>query len=264
MENVERWISHSAMSDTGRHAAAVAELLHGISALNSVVQGLLIHSDWLGTYGVCESDFDRISRDTLPVAERLGLVLARGSGAITERRPPAQREVGTCRDFALMLCGFLRSQGISARLRCGFADYFVDGWEDHWVCEYWNPQSASWHLSDAQLDDLLKEKCRIAFDPADAPRQHFMTAGQAWMACRVGELDPGRFGHGQVKGLWFVGVNVVRDHYVVNNRETSAWDAWRAASEEKRIVAERDLAWLDQLAVCPEQTLVEVSPDWTT
>jgi hypothetical protein len=138
----------------------------------------------------------------------------------------------------------------------------VDGWEDHWVCEYWDPQSDSWHLSDAQIDALLKEKCRIAFDPADAPRQQFMTAGQAWTACRAGACDPERFGHGPVKGLWFVGVNVARDHYAVNNRETSVWDTWRAAPEAKRIIADRDLAWLDRIAVCPAQAMVEVRPDW--
>jgi hypothetical protein len=106
MENVERWINHSAMSDTGPHAAAVAELPDGISALNGVVQGLIIHSDWLGAYGVRESKFDRVSRDTLPVAERLRLVLARDPRALTERRPSLLRTIGTCRDFALvLLCG---------------------------------------------------------------------------------------------------------------------------------------------------------------
>ena len=116
MENVDRWISHSAMSDTGRHHAAVAELPEGIGALNSVIQGLIIHTDWLAAYGVQESQFDRVSRETLPVAERLALVLARDPGGFTVRRPPELRTVGTCRDFALMLCGFLRSKGISAAL----------------------------------------------------------------------------------------------------------------------------------------------------
>ena len=34
MENIERWIGRSAMSDTGRHAVVVAELPSGIGALN--------------------------------------------------------------------------------------------------------------------------------------------------------------------------------------------------------------------------------------
>src|SRR6202035_2447024 len=155
MDNVERWISHSPMSATGRHAAAVAELPDDIGVLIPVVQGLLIHSDWLGAYGVDESSFDRISRETLPVAERLALILERDPRAIASRRPPAQRSVGTCRDFALLLCGFLRSKGIAARLRCGFANYLRDGWEDHWVCEYRDRRSKSWRLGDAQIDEVL-------------------------------------------------------------------------------------------------------------
>jgi Transglutaminase-like superfamily len=133
MESIERWTSQSAMSDIGRHGAAVAELPSGAGALSAVVQGVVIHTDWLSAYGVDESQFDRVSRETLPVAERLSLVLGRDAPALRIGRSPAQRTVGTCRDFALMLCAFLRSKGIAARLRCGFADYLGDGWEDHWV-----------------------------------------------------------------------------------------------------------------------------------
>jgi Transglutaminase-like superfamily len=265
MENPERWILHSVMSDTGRHGAAVAELPDGIGALNRVVQGVLIHSDWLGAYGVDESQFHLASRETLPVAERLALVLARDARALSERRPPARRSVGTCRDFALMLCAFLRNQGIPARVRCGFAFYLVDdGWEDHWVCEYWDRRTQCWRLSDAQMDEVLSGRRKIAFDPSDTPRHLFMTAGQAWTACRSGECDPDRFGHGATKGLWFVKVNVVRDHYAINNRETSDWDAWRAAPQSKRVISGSDWASLDDLAGRPEQPAADLNPDWLT
>ncbi|MBA2401567.1 MAG: transglutaminase domain-containing protein [Bradyrhizobium sp.] len=260
MENVERWMRHSAMSDIGRHDAA--SMPANIGALNTIVQGLIIHTDWLASYGVNESDFARVWRDTLPVADRFALVLDRDSRPLTTCRSPAQRTVGTCRDFALVLCGLLRSKGVSARLRCGFADYFNDGWEDHWVCEYWDRETQRWRLSDAQLDDALKEKCRIAFDPTDIPRDRFLTAGQAWAACRAGRRDPDQFGHGAVKGLWFAGVNVVRDHYVVNNRETSDWDRWRDAPQSKRVVSKEDCAVLDPIAARPEQPIVDVTPDW--
>jgi hypothetical protein len=262
MENVKRWVSHSGMSDTGRHAAAVAELPIGIHALSSVVQGLIIHSDWLDAYGVEESRFNRVSRETLPIAERLRLVFEGDARSLIVRRAPEQRTVGTCRDFSLMLCAFLRSKGIAARLRCGFANYLAEGWEDHWVAEYWDDMTQQWRLSDAQLDEVLKEKCRIAFDPSDTPRHQFMTAGQAWLACRAGTCDPDCFGHGAVKGLWFVKVNVVRDHYAVNNRETSAWDGWRAALTGKRVVSDQDRELLDSIAARPEQPIIAIDPIW--
>jgi Transglutaminase-like superfamily len=264
MENIQRWISQSSMSDTGPHHAAVAELPSGVGALNGIVQGVLIHTDWLNAYGVDESLFEHVSRETLPVSERLALILDRDARALTVRRPPARRSVGTCRDFALLLCAFLRSKGISARLRCGFANYLSDGWEDHWVCEYWDKQTQSWRLSDPQIDDVLKENRKIAFDPSDTPRYVFMTAGQAWTACREGKGDPDGFGHGNITGLWFVKVNVVRDHFAINNRETSAWDSWRAASKSSRVVFDRDWAVLDEIAVGPEQPIRDLRPDWQT
>jgi len=262
MENVERWISHSAMSDTGGHEAAVAEIPSGVGALNAAVQGFIIHTEWLNAYGVNASDFASVSRDTLPVAERFALVLKGDARPLTARRSAAKRTTGTCRDFALVLCGLLRSKGISARLRCGFASYFRDDWEDHWVCEYWDSKTKSWHLSDAQLDDVLKGRLGIAFDPTDVPRDSFLTAGQAWSACRAGERDPEQFGHAETKGLWFIKVNVMRDHYAINNRETSDWDRWRDAPSSMRVVSEADCAVLDAIAARPEQPIVDMAPDW--
>lgn len=117
-------------------------------------------------------------------------------------------------------------------------------------------------MSDPQIDEVLKAKCRITFDPTDVPRASFMTPGQAWMDCRAGKSDPDRFGQGETTGLWFVKVAVLRDHYVLNNRETSTWDTWRSAPEAKRVVDDHDTLLLDNIASCPEQPLIEISPDW--
>ncbi len=55
MENIERWISHSAMSDTGRHAAAVAELpIRRWRPQSDSCRVVIIHTDWLKAYGVDE------------------------------------------------------------------------------------------------------------------------------------------------------------------------------------------------------------------
>jgi hypothetical protein len=75
MENFERWIGQSAMSDTGRHDVAVAEMPSSVGALNAAVQGIIIHTEWLDAYGVNASNFASVSRDTLSVTDRLALVL---------------------------------------------------------------------------------------------------------------------------------------------------------------------------------------------
>lgn len=262
MEHVDRWINHDGMSDPAGHSAAIAGLPPDIAALNAVVQGVLVHSDWLSEYGLDATRLAGVSRATLPVTDRLDDILNRDGQALHIQRPPDRRAIGTCRDFALLLCSFLRDKGVPCRVRCGFAAYFSGGWEDHWVCEYWDRTTRTWHLSDPQIDGLLKARLRIGFDPTDVPRQCFVTAGQAWLDCRGGGADPGRFGHGAVTGLWFIKVNVIRDHHVLNGRVTSAWDGWRDAPPSQRLVGQHDHPLLDDLATRPEQALIEIIPDW--
>lgn len=233
-----------------------------IGALNQVIQGVLVHSDWLAEYGLDEGLLHAGSRQTLPVSRRLADIFQRDARPLQIPRSPDRRAIGTCRDFALMLCSMLRGNGVPSRVRCGFASYFHDGWEDHWVCEYWDGSVRAWRLGDPQLDGTLRGKCRVGFDPADVPRGSFVTADRAWLDYRAGRSDPGRFGHGQTTGAWFLKVNLIRDHYVINNRETSPWDAWRAAPSPMRAISDHDAAMLDGLAACPDRALAEITPDW--
>jgi hypothetical protein len=262
MEEKKRWTNHSRMSDPIHHRALMAELPNEIGRLNDIIQGVLVHADWAEEYGLDQTRLDASARKTLPIAERFDDVFARDPQPLHCRRPAERRSTGTCRDFALALSSILRSKNVPARVRCGFASYFSAGWEDHWVCEYWNAATRRWHLSDAQIDRMLKEKKQIKFNPADVPRDHFMPAGEAWLKCRRETVDPQAFGHGEVNGLWFVKINVVRDHYVLNGRETSDWDRWREAHSSQRLVLQQELPLLDTLASDPAQDLIEVLPDW--
>lgn len=137
----------------GRHAPALDALPDDVGTLAEVVRGLLIHGSWLHLYGLVPDDMPVRSRETLPVAQRLDALLAGSTGPLWQERPPRLRAVATCRDYALMLCAFLRQKGVPARVRCGFAQYFkADHHEDHWVCEYWDGDETRWAVADAQLD----------------------------------------------------------------------------------------------------------------
>jgi hypothetical protein len=114
------------MSSPARHVALLDELSSDVRALIGVVQGLFIHSDWLDDYPVDKRRVSADARETLSVAERLGQILEIDARPLHTPRPPHLRSVGTCRDYSLMLCSFLRSRGVPARLRCGFASYFGD------------------------------------------------------------------------------------------------------------------------------------------
>jgi hypothetical protein len=261
MPSVTRWLAQTPMTELAASSSLVERLPSGVAELNRVVQGLLVHSAWLGSYTDDLNAFGPVSRTTLPVKQRLAAVLERSGRALDEARPPTRREVGTCRDFALMMCAFLRAKGTASRLRCGFASYFGEGWEDHWVCEYWSSRDGRWCLSDAQIDDVIKAACGVTFDTSDVPRDVFLTAGEAWLHCRAGHDSPERFGQGDTKGLWFMQVNVVRDAFAVNNRETSSWDRWREAPPELRTVSPAEIAALDGISRNPEE-FIDVVPPW--
>lgn len=262
MESSVRWRSHSRMSDPGSGPLCFDGLPSDVGALCRIVQGVLIHSDWIAAYGVSEAQFRTVSRETLPLAARLKQIGDARAGALTAERAPDNRAVGTCRDYALMLCGMLRQQDVAARVRCGFAAYFKRPWEDHWICEYWH--DGRWRRADAQLDEIIAPRLGIAFDLADLPADMFLTAGEAWRRCRSGEVDPATFGHGETaSGLWFVRINVVRDHHSLNDRETSDWDAWRQATAEHRVLSEAECAEADGLAAHPEAPIEEaLAPPW--
>jgi hypothetical protein len=262
MESNARWQAHSRMSDPGGGSLRFDGLPADVAALCRIVQGVLIHSDWIAAYGVSEAEVRTVSRETLPLAARLKQIGEAGAGALTAERRADARAVGTCRDYALMLCGMLRQQGVAARVRCGFAAYFQRPWEDHWICEYW--RDGRWRQADAQLDKVIAPRLGIAFDLADLPADMFITAGEAWRRCRSGEADPATFGHGEAaSGLWFVRVNVVRDHHSLNDRETSDWDTWRQAAPARQVLSEAEGVQADRLAAHPEAPIeAGLMPPW--
>jgi hypothetical protein len=57
-------------------------------------------------------------------------------------------------------------------------------------------------------------------------------------------------------------VNVVRDAFAVNNRETSAWDRWREAPSGQRTVSHQELTIFDKLARNPEAASGDLMPPW--
>jgi hypothetical protein len=261
MDGRARWLDHSAMTDLGRYGDLVDRLPETVGALSQIVQGVLIHRDCLEWHGL-RSDAVERPRETLPAGECLREVFDADDSDLVVSRPPAKRLAGTCRDFALLTCALLRAKHIPARLRCGFAAYLGEGWEDHWLCEYWNSSTAGWIRVDAQLDATSRERLHIAFDPTDVPPDAFVTAGEAWRTCRREPSRATRFGQGSTTGLWFIGVDVVRDHYALHNRETSPFDRWRMAAEGRRVLKSEDLPLLDDLALHPDGPLHEMEPAW--
>jgi hypothetical protein len=220
-------------------------LPEGVAAMAEVVGGVMVHRDETWRFGFTLPQQRRDEANTRYVEAILDHL-----NTLDERRPQ-DRFAGTCRDFVVLLCAMLRTVGVPARARAGFAGYFTDGFfDDHWVVEIWD-DDRGWRLVDAQLASAPTGTYTDAdLDPLDVPRDAFLVGGQAWQECRSGRRDPNRFGVSAagLTGLWEVQGNVVRDLASLNRVETLPWDEWGLIPIRYDRLAPEDVGALDQLA----------------
>jgi transglutaminase superfamily protein len=236
------------LTDLSRYNAQIGELPTAIGDLCRVVQGLVVHPFLGHLYGLQPNEVRLAELETRTASDMMARILELDSRPLAEARPPQSRFVGNCRHFTVLLCALLRARGLPARGRCGFGVYFDRStFVDHWVCEVWNEPRGSWHLIDAQLEAVQRAALRIQFDPLDVPRSEFVVAGQAWQRCRSGRADADSFGILDLRGLWFVRGNLVRDLAAFAKRELLPWDGWGImATRDDGDAAE--MALLDRVA----------------
>ncbi len=261
------YIAHGQFTDPGEHAVLFDALPDTVESLCRVVQGLFIHDYYGGIlYGPPPWGDQAPSRETLPVSERLDNILAAHDLPLTSTRPIFERRVGTCRDFALFLCAVLRQKKIPARVRCGFATYFVPGrYQDHWLTEYWNDDEGRWTMADAQIDDAHRQALEIDFPVRDVPDDKFASAATAWNLVRLGSHDPTLFGNGDDTGVWYMHMNLMRDALSLRGREVSDWDTWRLAPEQSRVLDAQTRRVCDDIAAgvsSPEIDVYLAQPPW--
>ena len=250
------------MTSAGGHASMFDELPRDVASLARVVQGLLLHEHAAPAYGVTLSNERRSESHIRPVERMLDRVLTYNDQPLSVARPLDARLVGVCRHFTVLLVTMLRAQGVPARARCGFGSYFKPGhFYDHWVCEYWNASEARWILVDAQIDEVQRVELKVDFDVFDVPHDRFVIAGDAWTQCRTGEVDPSKFGIFDMRGLWFVAGNLIRDVAALNNMEMLPWDVWGAMPRPDAPLPHDQLAFFDRLAALthtPDSSFAEL------
>lgn len=196
-----------------------------LDRMRTAVQGLLVHRDWAAAYGLGPDDVRLAEQNLRSTGEILERAFELSDRPIGEQREPVDRVLGICRHFTLLHTALLRAEGIPARVRCGFSNYFDRAkWYDHWITERWDGDR--WVRDDPQIDDLQAEVAPIDFDPHDQPAGEFLTGSEAWAATRAGELDPGDFGIFDMWGASFISGNVVADLACLNKVELLPWDCW--------------------------------------
>jgi excinuclease ABC subunit A len=251
VDPLEYYAQHSLMTDPGVHGDMLAGLSTDVSGLVRVVQGVLIHPFCVELYHVQLSPRQREEVYLRSVAQMLARMREFDPAPLTVAREPNQRLVGNCRDHAVLCVALLRQQGISARLRVGFASYLSETKnEDHWVTEYWDDLQERWVLIDPQLDDVQRDAYKIDFDPLDMRFcDQFYTGGQAWQLCRSGRARASQFGFKRWKGWRYIRGSLLHDLDALNKVELIPHDWWGGLvtkSEQDVTVEDREL--LDRLA----------------
>jgi hypothetical protein len=232
------------------------------ASLRAVVPRLVVHPGWAAAYGVAlDGDARTETEQNLRSASAvIDALVARRPEPLHVPRLPADRVVGTCRNFTVLYVALLRAAGIPARARCGHANYFEAGkWVDHWIAEWWHDSERHWVRADPQLDEFQLQVIGATWSADDLPTGAFLSGGEAWVAVRRGEIDPDTCGIFDMWGAWFVRSNAIRDLAALDKRELLPWDAWALMEDQSAVGSDADNAVIDEVAeVCASDDLERV------
>ena len=242
--NTESYIQQTGTSDPGRYRHLFDGLPADLGEISKITQGLVYHyfaDEYHFGWKPPQARLPEIN--TRAMESILEALLAKDDRPLTKARDYADRLIGCCRDFSLLACAILRHQGRAARLRYGFANYFVEGyWIDHVIVEVWEQER--WRRFDPQW----ATRKRDSLDMLDLPDVAFFTGGKAWQMCRSGLAEPDHFGLGpdvpQVSGWWFIRERLQLDIAALNNIELLCWDGYGDLSEKEEV----DSAIIDDMA----------------
>jgi hypothetical protein len=213
---------HSPYSNPGTHAGFFTELSTDPEDLHRFVCSAVVH---YRAGGPQLTEAQKADPDRRWLTSILDAAEARAP--LDGPRTQAQQVAGCCRDHTLLTLGVLRTHGIPARSRIGFATYFTPGWNgDHVVGERWNGDR--WVRFDPELDQQ-----DFGFDVDDmptGPESPFRTAAEAWLAIRKGTADPATFGVDpdlpDLTGKDFVRYYVLLEVAHRHRDELLLWDLW--------------------------------------
>ncbi len=240
---------HTPYSDPRRYARLLTDLPTDPAALSTVARNVIVH------YRASGHELPTATRDEIN-ARWLESILAADQGRhpcpLTAPREATNRVQGCCRDHTLFCVGVLRSHGIAARSRVGFAGYFIDGWHhDHVIVEMW--RDGRWVRFDSEID-APRPSLPTPMDVGVCPlgSTGFVTAAQAWVGYRRAEIDADTYGVGPevpgFRGPFFLFDEVIIEVAHRFGDELLLWDGWGRIGEPDRTVTEDDAAWLDPIA----------------
>lgn len=240
---------HTPFSDPGSHAALLADVPSEPAALSGVARNLIVHYRSSG-HELPPETRDDINARWLEAI--LDLDQSRHLGPLAGPRPIKQRVQGCCRDHTLFCVGALRSQGIPARSRVGFAGYFLEGWNhDHVIVEAW--LDGRWQRFDPEIEEPRPSlPTPMDIGTCAIGSNGFVTAAQAWSAHREGELGSTTYGVDPsvpfLSGERFLFNEVIIEVAHRFGDELLLWDTWGRMGFPDQPANAEDLTWVDAIA----------------
>ena len=137
-----------------------------------------------------ENNFDYLNciNDSLETATAItGEIFRLNPKGFLLDKPLNEKIVTTCRYMAILFASILKTKGIPARCRAGFAPYIYEDYiVDHWVTEYFDMNLKKWIVMDAQIQDSKKIFKQV--DLCNLEKEFEYPAG-LWLKTRNGNLN---------------------------------------------------------------------------
>ncbi len=227
------YLQYSQYTWPGLYAPKIAkELPNDIEEIGLLVRNQLTHRKVLenGRLGVeipeVYGDMTKVPWYRQPeddvfitAAAMLAEIYRRDPKGFHHRRAEENRIILTCRFVAVLMASILKTKGIPARVRSGFAPYFnLYGGRaaDHWITEYWNTKDQRWVRVD--VDGSLE--AYLDFDPYDIPDGTFIYSADAWLDVREGRKSGETFWNAaDHTGLMVISWELFYDFHCLMNNE---------------------------------------------
>lgn len=169
----------------------------------------------------------------------------------------------TCRFVAILTASILKTRGLPARVRAGYAPYIrPDGMEAHWITQYWHAPEERWVTIDA--DTSLENR---PFDPFDMPPDTFGFAADSWLAVREGRQDANAYIVHRVSALENLATQVFFDFHCLMNNEITYMQNPVFIAIDFNTVEEEKLQAIDALARLmqqPDENFAQLQTIWET
>jgi hypothetical protein len=177
--------SYGSFTDPGEYGALYKNLPESLADLCRLIKAQMIHPvAYLPLYRDLippERSYEDLEYPTVQTI--LAGLMKHNPAGLTQDRKPGQRLVVSCRYHAILLASILKSRGIPARVRYGFAGYLYPGrFINHVICEVWNDQDQRWMLVDPDRQMV------------DFSSGQFETSDDVWRRYRQGGLDSSLYG----------------------------------------------------------------------